>query len=84
MTSIKLIGINWLFVFLITLSASATTGLAQIPEPQPIAQSVPDKWRGPFRIREILENSTFYRLEELDGTLLTVSFAGNRLKRFFT
>ena len=26
-----------------------------------------DKWRGPYRIREIPENSTFYRVEELDG-----------------
>jgi hypothetical protein len=43
-----------------------------------------DKWRGPYRIREIPENSTFYRLEELDGTPLAASFAGNRLKRFFT
>src|SRR5262245_16486728 len=48
MTSIKRIGINWLFAFIITLSASVTTSLAQIPEPQPIAQSVPDKWRGRF------------------------------------
>ena len=42
------------------------------------------KWRGPFRIREIPKNSTFYRLEELDGTPLAASFAGNCLKRFFT
>jgi hypothetical protein len=48
MISIKWIGINWLFVFIVTLSASVTTSLAQIPEPQPIAQSVPDNWRGPF------------------------------------
>jgi len=43
-----------------------------------------DKWRGPYRIREIPENSTHYLLEELDGTPLAASFAGNRLKRFFT
>src|SRR5271154_5254608 len=43
-----------------------------------------DKWRGPYRIREIPEGSTFYRLEELDGVPLAASFAGNRLKRFFT
>ena len=39
---------------------------------------------GPFRIREIPENSTFYRLEELNGTPLAATFAGNHLKRFFT
>ena len=43
-----------------------------------------DNWFGPYRIREIPENSTFYRLEELDGTHLAESFAGNRLKKFFT
>src|SRR4030095_13441001 len=48
------------------------------------SRKLDDKWRGPFRIREIPENSTFYRLEELDGTPLAASFAGNRLKRFFT
>ena len=42
-----------------------------------------DEWRGPYRIREIPENSTFYCLEELDGVPLAASFAGNRLKCFF-
>lgn len=48
MTSIKWIGINWLFAFIITLSILVTSGLAQIQEPQPIHQAVPDKWHGPF------------------------------------
>jgi hypothetical protein len=43
-----------------------------------------DNWFGPYRIREIPENSTFYRLEELDGTHLAETFAGNRLKKFFS
>jgi hypothetical protein len=43
-----------------------------------------DRWFGPYRIREIPQDSTFYRLEELDGTPLKATFAGNRLKRFFT
>jgi len=30
------------------------------------------------------KSSTYYLLEELDGTHLAASFAGNRLKRFFT
>jgi hypothetical protein len=43
-----------------------------------------DRWFGPYRIREIPEDSTFYWLEELDGTPLAATFAGNRLKRFFS
>ena len=43
-----------------------------------------DNWNGPFRIREIPENSTYYVLEELDGTPLAVTIAGNRLKKFFS
>jgi len=41
------------------------------------------KWNGPYRIRSIGDDSTYYMLEELDGTALRRSFAGNRLKRFF-
>src|SRR5438552_1345572 len=43
-----------------------------------------DKWWGPYRIIEKAENSTFYRLEELDGTPLTGTTAGNRLKKFYS
>ena len=42
-----------------------------------------DRWRGLYRIRETPEDSTYYRLEELDGTSLAQSFAGNRLRKFF-
>ena len=42
-----------------------------------------DRWCGPYHIREIPENSTYYLLEELDGTPLASTFAGNRLQRFF-
>jgi len=48
------------------------------------AQKLDDRWFGPYRILEIPDNSTFYLLEELDGTHLTPTFAGNRLKRFFS
>jgi hypothetical protein len=41
-----------------------------------------DNWRGPYRITEIPRDSTFYQLEELDGTPLVQPFAGNRLKKF--
>ena len=43
-----------------------------------------DNWRGPYRITEVPRDSTFYRLEELDGTPLAQNVAGNRLKKFFT
>src|SRR3982074_1016347 len=43
-----------------------------------------DNWHGPYRIREVAEDSTFYRLEELDGTHLASTIAGKRLKRFFS
>jgi hypothetical protein len=42
-----------------------------------------DQWRGPYRIREVSDTG-FYRLEELEGTHLRESFAGNRLKKFFS
>jgi hypothetical protein len=40
-----------------------------------------DKWFGPYHIPE---NSTHYLLEELDGTELKDSAAGNHLKKFFS
>src|SRR5947207_14627500 len=51
---------------------------------RPRARKLDDRWFGPYRIREIPEDSTFYYLEELDGTPLATTFAGNRLNRFFT
>ena len=42
-----------------------------------------DNWRGPYRIREIPENSTYYLLE-LDGTPLATTIAGNRIKKFYS
>ena len=43
-----------------------------------------DNWRGPYRIREIPEDSIFYYLEELDGTPLATTIAGNRIKKFYS
>jgi hypothetical protein len=43
-----------------------------------------DRWLGPYRIREVAASSMFYLLEELDGTPLAATFAGDRLKKFFT
>ena len=48
------------------------------------AKKLDDRWFGPYRIREIPDDSTFYYLEELDGTHLKPTFAGNRLKRLFS
>jgi hypothetical protein len=43
-----------------------------------------DRWAGPYRISEIPSNSTFYKLEELDGTpYKDNTVAGNRIKKFF-
>ena len=38
------------------------------------ARKLDDRWSGPYRIREIPEDSTFYLLEELDGTSLANYF----------
>ena len=47
-------------------------------------EKLDDNWRGPYRIREIPENSTYYLLEELDDTHLATSIAGNRVKKFYS
>ena len=47
------------------------------------ADKLDDRWDGPYRIRKIPDDSTYYLLE-LDGTELKHTFAGNRLKRFFS
>jgi len=49
-----------------------------------LKEKLDDYWRGPYRIREVPEDSTFYYLEELDGTHLAKSIAGNQLKKFFS
>jgi hypothetical protein len=41
------------------------------------------QWSGPYRIREMIDDFTYYLLE-LDGTKLERSYAGNQLKRFFS
>ena len=43
-----------------------------------------NNWHGPYRVREVPKNSTFYVLEELDGTQLAVLVAGNWVKKFFS
>ena len=48
------------------------------------ATKLADNWRGPYRVYEAPEDSTFYRLEELDGVKLQGTFAGDGLKRFFS
>ena len=47
------------------------------------ADKLADRWRGPYRIYDVPEDSTFYRLGELDGVRLAGTFAGNRLKKFY-
>src|SRR4030095_4070905 len=43
-----------------------------------------DKWRGPYRSWKAPADSTHYFLEELDGTRLANSFAGDQLKKYFS
>jgi hypothetical protein len=40
------------------------------------------RWKGPFRITRITDKGT-YLIEELDGTPLRATFAGNRLRKFY-
>jgi hypothetical protein len=40
------------------------------------------KWHGPYRIVKQIKNGP-YILQELDGTLLTRSFAANHIKKFY-
>lgn len=42
------------------------------------------RWLGPFRVREARQNTGSYVLEELDGTLIKRTYAGNRIKKFIT
>jgi hypothetical protein len=45
---------------------------------------IDDRWFGPGGIREIPQDSTFYLVEELDGTHLRARFSGDRLRCFFS
>src|SRR5947207_16009471 len=45
----------------------------------PRVAKLDDRWTGPYRICEVPENSTFYRLKEFDETPLDETYAGNRL-----
>jgi hypothetical protein len=42
-----------------------------------------ERWIGPYRIRDEVEDSTYYMLEELDGTPLKRKFPGDQLKLYF-
>lgn len=47
------------------------------------ARKLDERWQGPYRIRDEVEDSTFYMLEELDGTPLKQKFPGDQLKLYF-
>jgi hypothetical protein len=42
-----------------------------------------DRWQGPYRVREKTLDSTFYLLEELDGTEMKCKYAGEHVKKYF-
>jgi len=46
------------------------------------SQKLKNRWLGPYRIREIVEDRGTYLLDELDGTKLDGIFAGDRIKKF--
>jgi hypothetical protein len=50
----------------------------------PRANKLDDRWEGPYRIRDEVEDSTYYMLEELNRVPLKRKFAGNQLKKYFT
>ena len=57
---------------------------AKSPHSRSRAKKLDDNWQGPYRVREIPEDSTYYMLEELDGTPLATTIAGNRVKKFYS
>jgi hypothetical protein len=40
------------------------------------------RWAGPYRVKDCIEDRGTYLLEELDGTQLKGTFAGNRIRPF--
>ncbi len=47
-----------------------------------MSQKLAFEWLGPYRIYNTVEGKGTYMLEELDGSHLAGTFAGNRLKKF--
>lgn len=47
-----------------------------------MSQKLAFKWLGPYRIYNTVEEKGTYMLEELDGSRLAGTFAGDRLKKF--
>ena len=47
-----------------------------------MSQKLAFKWLGPYRIYHAVEGKETYMLEELDGSRLAGTFAGDRLKKF--
>ena len=47
-----------------------------------MSQKLAFKWLSPYRICDTLKDKRTYMLEELDGSHLADTFAGDRLKKF--
>ena len=47
-----------------------------------MSQKLAFKWLGPYQIRDSVKNKDTYMLEELDGSRLADTFAGDKLKKF--
>jgi hypothetical protein len=42
-----------------------------------------ERWQGPYRVKEKPQDSTYYLLEELDGTPMKRKYAGDQVKKYF-
>ena len=47
-----------------------------------VASKLVHRWLGPYRVQEAVPDKGTYKLKELDGTPLSGTYAGNRLKAF--
>jgi hypothetical protein len=42
-----------------------------------------ERWQGPYRVKEKPQDSTYYLLEELDGTPMKRKYAGDQVKKYY-
>jgi hypothetical protein len=47
------------------------------------ARKLDERWAGPYRIRDEMEDSSYYMLEELDGVPLKRKYPEDQLKKYF-
>lgn len=57
---------------------------AELDEVHTREKKFANKWMGPYRVSLANNERSVYKLVELDGTLIQGTFAGRRLKRYFS